>query len=91
MIDDAFPVGPQVQVSALTGGHRITVVGTRIEDAYIAAKVRATGKTNATPKPRPSVTPTTPATPEPWTSPTGTPAPQPVDSGDPEPIETPQQ
>ena len=82
--------GKKVQVSALAAGHKITVVGTRVDGLYTAVKVQATGRAKATPTapatPEPSTSPTTP----PSTSPTEIPSAQPVDSGEPEPIEAPQ-
>ncbi|MBB2946943.1 hypothetical protein FB565_006711 [Actinoplanes lutulentus] len=76
--------GKKVAVSALAAGNKITVAGTRIDAAYTATKVQASGK--AKPTPRPSVTPTTPA---PSTAPSATPSAEPTESEDPEADETP--
>nr|GID85728.1 hypothetical protein Ade03nite_46520 [Actinoplanes derwentensis] len=77
--------GRKVQLSALMAGQKITVTGTRIDTAYTAAKIQATGKDKNKPAPTPSATatPTTPA------SPTATPSASPTESGDPETAEAP--
>jgi hypothetical protein len=70
--------GKKVGLSALAAGQKITVVGTRIDATYTAAKVQATGKVKPAPSSSPSVTPTTPETPSPSPSATEPPSTSPT-------------
>lgn len=69
--------GKRIQVSALAAGNKITVVGTRVDAAYTATKVQATGKARVVRSPGPSVTPS------PTTSPTDMPSAEPSESAEP--------